>query len=96
VSESRYVRIASLKNADSLRRHLDSSGIELPFDERLEAPGASPFARPLVAGSVRVGNRFCVLPMEGWDGTTSGEPSDLADGNGSARAARSCCGAARP
>jgi NADPH2 dehydrogenase len=77
VSESRYVRIASLKNADSLRRHLDSSGIELPFDERLEAPGASPFARPLVAGSVRVGNRFCVLPMEGWDGTTSGEPSDL-------------------
>jgi 2,4-dienoyl-CoA reductase-like NADH-dependent reductase (Old Yellow Enzyme family) len=26
---------------------------------------------------VRVGNRFCILPMEGWDGTPGGEPSDL-------------------
>jgi NADPH2 dehydrogenase len=26
---------------------------------------------------VRVGNRFCILPMEGWDGTADGEPSDL-------------------
>ncbi len=26
---------------------------------------------------MRVGNRFCILPMEGWDGTTDGEPSDL-------------------
>ena len=24
-----------------------------------------------------MGNRFCVLPMEGWDGTRDGEPSDL-------------------
>ena len=27
--------------------------------------------------AVRVGNRFCILPMEGWDGTTDGEPSEL-------------------
>ena len=26
---------------------------------------------------MRIGNRFCVLPMEGWDGTTEGAPSDL-------------------
>ena len=26
---------------------------------------------------VRVGNRFCILPMEGWDGTRDGEPSEL-------------------
>ncbi len=37
----------------------------------------SPFGQPFVDGPVRVGNRFCVLPMEGWDGTTAGEPSDL-------------------
>ncbi len=34
-------------------------------------------AQPFVDGAVRVGNRFCILPMEGWDGTTDGEPSDL-------------------
>ena len=26
---------------------------------------------------MRVGNRFCILPMEGWDGTADGEPTDL-------------------
>src|SRR4030095_5880910 len=25
----------------------------------------------------RVGTRFCILPMEGWDGTKDGEPTDL-------------------
>ncbi|MBK6971204.1 MAG: hypothetical protein IPH29_19380 [Candidatus Microthrix sp.] len=24
-----------------------------------------------------MGNRFCALPMEGWDGTTDGAPTDL-------------------
>ena len=27
--------------------------------------------------ALRAGNRFCILPMEGWDGTTDGRPSDL-------------------
>jgi 2,4-dienoyl-CoA reductase-like NADH-dependent reductase (Old Yellow Enzyme family) len=77
VSEARYVRVAALKTAETLRRHLDGAGIELPFDERLLAAADSPLAQPLVKDGVRVGNRFCVLPMEGWDGTTDGEPSDL-------------------
>ena len=32
---------------------------------------------PIAVDGVRVGNRFCILPMEGWDGTSDGEPSDL-------------------
>jgi NADPH2 dehydrogenase len=77
VSDARYVRVAALKNSDSLQRHLDSSGIELRFDPTLLPPAESPLARPFESDGVRVGNRFCVLPMEGWDGTTDGEPSDL-------------------
>jgi 2,4-dienoyl-CoA reductase-like NADH-dependent reductase (Old Yellow Enzyme family) len=77
VSDARYVRVAALKTADTLTRHLEKSGIELGFDAELSPPAESPLARPLVAGGVHVGNRFCVLPMEGWDGTTDGEPSDL-------------------
>ena len=34
----------------------------------------SPTARPV---TLVVGNRFTVLPMEGWDGTTDGGPTDL-------------------
>jgi len=44
-----------------------------------EAPpaGRSALAQPIEAGGVRVGNRFCILPMEGWDGTSDGRPTDL-------------------
>jgi len=77
VSDARYVRVAALKTADSLRRHLESCAIDLGFDDTLLPPVESPLRAPFVAGDVRVGNRFCVLPMEGWDGTSDGEPSDL-------------------
>src|SRR6476620_1680811 len=68
-------RIASLKTADAFRHHLARAGIALQFDDTLSVP--SPLAQPLQTGRVRVGNRFCILPMEGWDGTRDGQPSDL-------------------
>jgi NADPH2 dehydrogenase len=77
VSDARYVRVAALKNAEIFRRHLEAGGIDLHFDDALLPPAESPVGRPFVDGGVRVGNRFCVLPMEGWDGTPDGEPSDL-------------------
>jgi 2,4-dienoyl-CoA reductase-like NADH-dependent reductase (Old Yellow Enzyme family) len=72
-----WPRVASLRTADEFRAHLDAAGIALPFDAALAAPAASPFAQPLERGGVRAGNRFCILPMEGWDGTPEGDPSDL-------------------
>src|SRR6185312_16485091 len=72
-----YPRIATLRTADAFRAHLTASGIPLAFDDRLAAPTASPLAQPIEVDGVRVGNRFCILPMEGWDGTADGEPSDL-------------------
>ena len=44
---------------------------------QLAAPSQTPLAQPIDVDGVRVGNRFCILPMEGWDGTRDGEPSDL-------------------
>jgi 2,4-dienoyl-CoA reductase-like NADH-dependent reductase (Old Yellow Enzyme family) len=70
-------RIASLKTADGFRSHLKTSGIPLEFDDVLAAPADSPLSQPAEIDGHRVGNRFCILPMEGWDGTTSGEPSEL-------------------
>jgi 2,4-dienoyl-CoA reductase-like NADH-dependent reductase (Old Yellow Enzyme family) len=68
--------VATLRTADDFRAHLDAGGISLPFDATLEAPATS-FAQPLERDGVRAGNRFCILPMEGWDGTPEGDPSDL-------------------
>jgi NADPH2 dehydrogenase len=72
-----YPRVASLRTADAFRSHLDASAIDLPFDPSLAAPGTSPLAQPITIDGHRVGNRFCILPMEGWDGTRDGEPSEL-------------------
>ena len=77
MSRSPFPRIATLKTVVAFRAHLERSGIPLAFDDDLAPAGASPLARPIEVGGVRVGNRFCVLPMEGWDGTREGEPSDL-------------------
>jgi NADPH2 dehydrogenase len=71
----RYPRIASFKTAEAFGQHLTSSGIALPFDPVLADP--SPLASPFPLGDCVLANRFAVLPMEGWDGTLDGEPSDL-------------------
>ena len=74
---SRYPRIATLKTAAAFRAHLERRGIPLAFDDELEPAAQSPLAKPIEVGGVRVGNRFCILPMEGWDGTPDGRPTDL-------------------
>ena len=79
MSDPGWARVATLRDAATFRRHLDAGLIPLAFDEALEPPATSPFARPLEADGLRVGNRFCVLPMEGWDGTASGEPTELTE-----------------
>jgi NADPH2 dehydrogenase len=72
-----FPRVSTLKTAADFRARLDALGLALAFDETLEAgPDAAP-ARPLVRPSGAIGNRFCILPMEGWDGTPDGRPTDL-------------------
>jgi 2,4-dienoyl-CoA reductase-like NADH-dependent reductase (Old Yellow Enzyme family) len=75
VDRSPYPRVASLKTPEAFRSHLDRSRIPLQFDDALEPNG--PLAQPIEVDGHPIGNRFCILPMEGWDGTTGGEPSDL-------------------
>jgi 2,4-dienoyl-CoA reductase-like NADH-dependent reductase (Old Yellow Enzyme family) len=72
-----FPRVAALKTAAKFRDHITATDIPLPFDDALVPPEQSPLARPFELGGIRIGNRFCVLPMEGWDGTPDGEPSDL-------------------
>jgi 2,4-dienoyl-CoA reductase-like NADH-dependent reductase (Old Yellow Enzyme family) len=74
----KFQRIAQLRSPAAFRTYLQQSGIELDFDERLQSGPDSPLARAyLLPGGFKIGNRFCVLPMEGWDGTTDGKPTSL-------------------
>ncbi|MEJ2710336.1 MAG: hypothetical protein P8074_22185 [Anaerolineales bacterium] len=73
-----YRRIAQLKSAQKFRAHLQALQIELPFDERLDGGAQAPLAQPYrLQDGRQIGNRFCALPMEGWDATPDGRPTEL-------------------
>jgi 2,4-dienoyl-CoA reductase-like NADH-dependent reductase (Old Yellow Enzyme family) len=74
---NQYPRIAKFKKALDFRNYLDSLNIFLPFDEQIQAAPDGPLAQPYVLSNGRkIGNRFCAQPMEGWDGTHDGLPSE--------------------
>jgi len=72
-----FPRVATLKTAEDFQRRLTELKLALPFDRELESGESAILQLPLSSRSGVIGNRFCILPMEGWDGTTDGKPTDL-------------------
>jgi 2,4-dienoyl-CoA reductase-like NADH-dependent reductase (Old Yellow Enzyme family) len=70
-------RIASLKTPAEFHEYARSVGAAIPIEEHLLAAADSPLARPIAVHGQTIGNRFSILPMEGWDGTHDGRPSEL-------------------
>jgi NADPH2 dehydrogenase len=69
--------IDRLQDVDSLREYCESLGLELPVDAEVQAGPEAPLARPFEVFGRTVGNRFAILPMEGWDCTADGRPTEL-------------------
>lgn len=72
-----FPRIATLRTTEQFRSRLAELELALPVDDQLISGDRSPLAQPLVSRAGLIGNRFCILPMEGWDGTTDGKPTEL-------------------
>ena len=74
---SRYPRVSAFKTAADLRTHLQGLDVQLPVDDSILSAPDSPLAGSLAVGDGLVaGNRFCIHPMEGCDGTLEGSPDD--------------------
>ncbi len=71
-----YPKIATLRSVEKFLSHIESLELSLPFQE-MASPGASPTSQPVDSERFSIGNRFCILPMEGWDGTRDGKPTVL-------------------
>jgi NADPH2 dehydrogenase len=76
----RWMQVKKLDTVQALRQHCAELGIDIPVDDEVDPAGA--LGTPITmrdgnAGTVTAPNRFAVLPMEGWDGTTDGRPTDL-------------------
>lgn len=72
----KYKRIAQLKTAEAFQEYAASVGADLPFTKQPILPGPLAESFPL-SSSKSIGNRFCILPMEGWDGTPDGKPTEF-------------------
>src|SRR5204863_8013077 len=58
-------------------QHLRSLHLNVPCDRELASGSESPLRRPLVKGEIKIGNRIAVQPMEGWDGSSDGNPTEI-------------------
>ena len=76
MSDKPIVRLASIKNAQQFREHLTSLKLTIPCDVEIKSGPESPLLLPLERNGVEIGNRIAINPMEGWDGTPDGHPSD--------------------
>ncbi len=75
----KFVRIPSLKTVADFRNHVASLNLDLPCEDSIAVGAASPLAQAVQGVTVngkRIGNRYVVQPMEGWDGTTTGGITD--------------------
>jgi NADPH2 dehydrogenase len=77
MADDPYPKIGHFKDVLSFQEHLTALGLDLPCDDRvMSSTDGSPLAQPLDVGGFTIGNRWCIHPMEGWDGTPDGEPSE--------------------
>lgn len=70
-------RIGSFKSVAAFKQHLATLPIPVACDDALASGPDSPLAQPLIVSGRKIGNRFAVHPMEGWDGTPDGKPGPL-------------------
>ncbi|HUS41054.1 MAG TPA: NADH:flavin oxidoreductase [Ilumatobacteraceae bacterium] len=76
----RWTQVKKLDTVEAFREHCASLGIEIPIADNVDPAGvlaASVEINDGASGTTTAPNRFAVLPMEGWDATTDGRPTDL-------------------
>jgi len=74
MSERTYPAVGGMRTVASFKEHLAGLGLSIPCDDEISPSGV--LTQPLQLNGKTIGNRFCIHPMEGWDGTSDGRPSD--------------------
>jgi NADPH2 dehydrogenase len=76
MSAGAIVRLGSLKDVRRFQDHLRALDLQIPCDTQIVTGAQSPLRWPLERGPFKIGNRIAVQPMEGWDATPDGAPSE--------------------
>ena len=70
------LRLGSVKDVSRFAEHLRALQLQIPCDSEIVRAADSPLLAPLERGEIKIGNRIAVNPMEGWDGTADGRPTE--------------------
>ena len=76
MSAEAILRLGSLKNVERFEARLQALDLQIPCDNQIATGIESPLRWPLNRGPFKIGNRIAVQPMEGWDATPDGAPSE--------------------
>lgn len=71
----KITRVATLKTVEEFRKFNETLGINIPCEDKIASGPDSPLAQPITHVTIngkKIGNRYAIHPMEGWDGTTTG------------------------
>ena len=71
----RFVTPGKIKDVAAFAHRWHEIAPDLGCDLELHG-SAGPLGRPFQLGDRTIGNRFCIHPMEGWDGTADGLPTE--------------------
>ena len=75
-SPKSILRLGALKEVTQFQEHVKSCQLTIPCDQEILTGGKSPLRTSIQRDTLRIGNRIAVQPMEGWDGTTDGNPTE--------------------
>lgn len=78
MSERSFLHVGKIRDVETFQDYLRQHQLSIPCDRDLIAGSASPLAQPLHVGGIHLGNRFAIHPMEGWDATADGRPTERA------------------
>ena len=76
MSANSIARVASMHSVERFQAHLKSLGVSIPCAHEVLTAPESPLGKPLQRDSITIANRIAVQPMEGWDGTSDGNPTE--------------------
>ena len=76
MSAPQILRLGSVKDVSQFADHLRALGLQIPFDAEILGAANSPLFSPLARAGIQIGNHIAINPMEGWDGTADGNPTE--------------------
>lgn len=76
VRDLEYAKLGTMKDVATFKAHLAASRIVLPVAKTMLSGESSPLAQRCRIDDLTIGNRWAINPMEGWDGTPDGLPTE--------------------